>query len=149
MRDPQKVLAALARTEAKRKEKLKNPKARKHKAALDRKWRARNPAKVEAARVLNRFGPSAQEHYKIQGQKQENRCAICNRPMAKPNRDHCHNSQNLRGLLCRECNIGLGLFGDSIELLSKAIAYLQFWNATPAPCGVGASSSGPAPSLHP
>ena len=38
--------------------------------------------------------------------------------------DHCHETNQIRGLLCSSCNIGLGQFQDSIKLLSKAIDYL-------------------------
>jgi hypothetical protein len=38
--------------------------------------------------------------------------------------DHCHVTHRFRGLLCQNCNVGLGHFKDSQELLLKAIAYL-------------------------
>lgn len=39
--------------------------------------------------------------------------------------DHCHSSLKVRGLLCHNCNRGLGLFQDSIENLLKAADYLK------------------------
>ena len=33
----------------------------------------------------------------------------------------------IRGLLCANCNNGLGRFRDNIELLKNAIAYLEKW----------------------
>lgn len=39
--------------------------------------------------------------------------------------DHCHVSGSVRGLLCHGCNVGLGAFKDSPELLQKAIRYLK------------------------
>jgi len=39
--------------------------------------------------------------------------------------DHCHETGKVRGLLCTKCNTGLGAFKDSVELLNKAINYLQ------------------------
>ena len=39
--------------------------------------------------------------------------------------DHDHETKQFRGWLCRKCNIALGNFCDSIELLEKAIEYLK------------------------
>ena len=38
--------------------------------------------------------------------------------------DHCHDTNKFRGVLCKKCNTGLGMFGDSQALLSKATMYL-------------------------
>lgn len=39
--------------------------------------------------------------------------------------DHNHTTGKVRGLLCRVCNVGLGHFKDSKELLIIAIKYLE------------------------
>lgn len=39
--------------------------------------------------------------------------------------DHDHNSGEIRGLLCRSCNTGLGMLKDSCTLLRKALIYLE------------------------
>ena len=39
--------------------------------------------------------------------------------------DHCHKTGKFRGWLCRKCNIGLGSFSDSKEILMLAIEYLS------------------------
>ncbi len=39
--------------------------------------------------------------------------------------DHCHSTGNIRGLLCRSCNHGLGHFRDVPDLLNKAASYLS------------------------
>jgi len=60
-------------------------------------------------------------------------CAICgsDNPIHWSNKfvvDHCHTTHRVRGLLCSNCNRGLGLFGDDPERLLAAAAYLtQDW----------------------
>ena len=39
--------------------------------------------------------------------------------------DHCHDTLNIRGVLCSTCNIGLGQFQDDIGNLQNAIKYLR------------------------
>jgi len=58
---------------------------------------------------------------------QNNACAICKHAFShakNANMDHCHASGGLREVLCRQCNIGLGLFKDSVQTLETAIQYL-------------------------
>ena len=38
--------------------------------------------------------------------------------------DHCHRSKLVRGLLCHQCNVGLGMFKDDPELMRKAIDWI-------------------------
>ena len=38
--------------------------------------------------------------------------------------DHCHESGQVRGLLCTNCNMGLGKFKHNIKWLIAAIEYL-------------------------
>lgn len=35
----------------------------------------------------------------------------------------------VRGLVCSRCNIGLGMFGDDVEVMLSAVEYLEFWNS--------------------
>ena len=39
--------------------------------------------------------------------------------------DHHHATKQVRGLLCNECNIGLGRFKEDVALLERAIEYLK------------------------
>jgi hypothetical protein len=58
-------------------------------------------------------------------ERQRGLCGICQAPMARPIMDHCHKTKEIRGLLCSNCNIGIGQFRDDPELLQKAIKYVR------------------------
>lgn len=47
--------------------------------------------------------------------------------------DHCHTTGVVRGMLCHNCNRALGLMQDDIELLKRAVSYLE--RATTIPHG--------------
>lgn len=62
-----------------------------------------------------------------------NACHCCGAPFEEhrrkaPNIDHCHTTGNVRGLLCFACNIAVGKFRNSPEIIDAAIAYI---GATP------------------
>jgi hypothetical protein len=57
--------------------------------------------------------------------KQDSRCKICNTESSGLVVDHCHTSGAVRGLLCGNCNKGLGLFKDSPERMVKAAKYIN------------------------
>jgi len=58
---------------------------------------------------------------------QDYRCRICYGWITEAtcHIDHDHETGFFRGLLCPQCNIGLGNFHDSIEFLERAIKYLE------------------------
>lgn len=51
-------------------------------------------------------------------------CDICAEKVAL-DIDHDHATDEIRGHLCRRCNLLLGMVKDDTALLSKAIAYLD------------------------
>ena len=61
--------------------------------------------------------------------KQDGKCACCGIDQSNFKRnlhvDHDHNTGQIRGLLCTQCNPGIGYFQDSVERLQQAIAYLN------------------------
>jgi hypothetical protein len=57
--------------------------------------------------------------------KQGGQCKICGDAHDLLYVDHCHTTNDIRGLLCQPCNSGLGMFRDNPSLLSSAINYLQ------------------------
>ena len=59
---------------------------------------------------------------------QHNSCAICGEKCKRYKRlsvDHDHATGKVRGLLCQECNHGIGKFGDDPDRLRKAAIYLE------------------------
>lgn len=54
-------------------------------------------------------------------------CAICgvSGSVEPLNLDHCHEHGHDRGMLCRGCNVGLGLFNDDPEWLRRAADYVE------------------------
>lgn len=66
------------------------------------------------------------EQYQIMCLIQNNLCAICcEEPEENLHVDHDHVTGEVRGLLCNNCNNGLGRFKDNIESLENAILYLR------------------------
>ncbi len=59
-------------------------------------------------------------------------CPICENEFIKtPSMDHCHSTNKIRGLICNDCNIALGLFKDSKVALLNAIRYLEDFETSP------------------
>ena len=100
--------------------------------ARAKRWNQENPEKHKAtmrrANLKKAYGITV-EQYDAMLASQNGECAICyGGPNGKGNRlhvDHCHESGQIRGLLCGECNFGLGKFGDDIARLRSAADYLE------------------------
>ena len=62
-------------------------------------------------------------------EKQGRVCGICKRPDPESKMgwctDHNHQTGQVRGILCRGCNYGLGFFYDNPKALRSAIKYLK------------------------
>ena len=87
-------------------------------------WAKANPSKIVEYQRKYHTGVT-QDQWDSAYETQSN-CSICGRDWneRRPVTDHCHQTGIFRGLLCFQCNAGLGLFGDSIASLQKAIVYL-------------------------
>ena len=87
------------------------------KAAMDRDYLMRA-----------RFGLTVETYDELLA-AQGHRCALCraDKPGGRWPRfhvDHCHTTGRVRGLLCRSCNMALGILGDSPEGLLAAYRYV-------------------------
>lgn len=93
-------------------------------------WRTRERFKLNVRnyRLRRHYGVDLR-WYDEQFAKQGGVCAICRRPQQEGIKslavDHDHLSGKPRGLLCRACNRGLGVFDDNTERLRAAAAYLE------------------------
>jgi hypothetical protein len=92
--------------------------------------RASEPINSKRARerretLLTKYGLTA-EQYEAMVQKQGGRCLICqNLARHRLCVDHDHDTGEVRGLLCRHCNSGLGHFKDDEHLILVAMKYLE------------------------
>lgn len=79
----------------------------------------------KAVAVRARYGISLEE-YEALLSAPEGTCPCCGRSgRQKMVMDHCHETGRIRGVICSACNSGIGLLGDSIEGLERALAYLR------------------------
>ena len=94
----------------------------------EKKRRLEKPANFRNRMLIRTYGITL-EQYADMFQSQGLRCAICN--TEDPGKkgvfpvDHDHNSGKIRGILCTNCNTGLGRFKDNIAFLESVSAYLR------------------------
>lgn len=106
------------------------------------KWLSNNREKVNESRKVNRKTPYlsrlevlrnkyglSEEDYESIRDVQKGRCAICGKSLEPPCVDHCHETGRVRGLLCVGCNTAIGQFKDDVEVMKKAIDYIEFYKA--------------------
>lgn len=119
--------------------------------ASTRQWQKNNPERVKEIQAKHRASESYINKYLNRHLKrtygityddylelfnfQNGKCKICDGvgEESKGERrshitlavDHCHKTGKIRGLLCRKCNMGLGHFNDSSELLTSALSYIR------------------------
>ncbi|AUV60620.1 endonuclease VII [Gordonia phage SteveFrench] len=80
-------------------------------------------------RFQRKYGISMQEYDRM-FDDQCGRCKLCGQSpegsrYSKLYIDHNHQTGKVRGLLCIECNFGLGKFKDNAELLDRASDYVR------------------------
>ena len=84
--------------------------------AYGAEYRERNPQR------LKRYGLTREELAAL-----GNNCHLCGvsgdeRRMCV---DHCHETGRVRGMLCGRCNTALGVLGDNVAGLLRAVNYLR------------------------
>jgi len=96
-----------------------------------RDYRSRNKQKIRGKNFRGRYGIEV-EDYEALKEQQGGKCAICKTEGRVLYVDHCHSTQKLRGLLCQQCNTGIGMLQDSLKVLKKAVRYLEKYERTTA-----------------
>ena len=89
---------------------------------------------VNRINALKAYGLTLEDFDQMK-KNQNNRCAICNskprknghQTVTKLSVDHCHDTGQVRGLLCNNCNRALGYFQDNAEIIKLGYEYLMKW----------------------
>lgn len=87
-----------------------------------RKYQARNTEARAEKYLMRVYGVTREQAQLI---REGGSCAICGSSGRRLHVDHDHASGAIRGLLCKNCNHGLGMFRDNYELVAQAALYLQ------------------------
>ena len=96
---------------------------RERKRIAQRKYQAKTANRRSEEYLIRVYGVTLGQAQQI---RKGGACAICGqRPTKRLHVDHDHATGCVRGLLCKNCNHGLGMFGDDPARLSLALAYLQ------------------------
>jgi hypothetical protein len=102
-------------------------------SALGDQWQHEHPEAAARHKrnhhLLLKYGITLSEADEILA-SQGGVCAVCGRAIRdsrgfEPHIDHDHGTGVIRGVLCFNCNAGLGAFGDDVGRLRAAVAYLE------------------------
>ena len=92
------------------------------------RWRINNPEKTKRMLTRQRWRSMGLDVNEVENyfSQHNNKCEICGKAQTGKSLavDHCHKTNKFRGLLCSNCNLGLGYFYDNLNLLDKAKEYL-------------------------
>ena len=119
--DPAKHIAAVKRWQQENSERLN---------AYRREYRKRDDVKRRSRDAYYRkaYGKTADEVDEIV-ELQAGRCLICKvelpERLGSRHLDHDHVTGKVRGVLCIDCNHGIGKLKDSPDLLLRAVVYLR------------------------
>lgn len=96
----------------------------------------KDPLKSTEYNFKRLYGISYKDYKKME-KKQNHRCGICGMKLEQTNPnnqynnnkhfsvDHNHKTGKIRGLLCRNCNSGIGWMRENPYILIKTIKYLK------------------------
>ena len=92
------------------------------------KYYQKNREKIEGKRLERVYGITM-EDYNMLFDAQDGCCALCDTHATELSKrllvDHCHESGEIRGLLCTRCNSAIAQLGDNEEGMRKALDYME------------------------
>lgn len=110
---------------AARREYYSRPEVKEHRRAIVKKKKAEGTYKFYYIKF--KYGLTRLDFENLL-KSQDHKCAICFNEITwgdrKTHIDHCHTTGKIRGILCEQCNKGLGCFKDNENALRNAINYL-------------------------
>lgn len=96
---------------------------------VDKTNRTRDLERDRTRYIRNQYNvdfPTSVELYNL---STKGTCEICDKCPEKNKKalsvDHCHKTGVVRGILCQDCNMGIGNLKDNTKILKKAIKYLK------------------------
>ena len=75
------------------------------------------PCKIDEAKIRYNL-------VKVHSRPADGKCQCCGR-IDKLHLDNCHNTGKCWVVTCKNCNVGFGHLGDSVEGLERALQYLK------------------------
>jgi hypothetical protein len=100
------------------------------KSELNKQWYFNN---FEYTRIRhNKIFNFTLKDYNNMLTQQVSGCTICGKTIKENGKalaiDHDHKTGKVRALLCSRCNLMLGIVNDNLDILKKAVEYLEKYN---------------------
>lgn len=91
-----------------------------------REWRKANWRSTEISRLKYVYKVSSEDAAKLIDRAAD-KCEVCERrdEYRRLNVDHDHKTGRIRGVICHNCNIAIGLLGDAADLAQRLADYLK------------------------
>lgn len=114
---------------------LETPEAREARLIIERANRTQDEmAFRNLTKRIGEFGMTLDQYHSMM-ESQNFSCAICHKAFvfgvgskarqSGAHLDHCHTTNRVRGLLCANCNVGIGHLQESPRLFQRAAAYVK------------------------
>lgn len=95
------------------------------KAEYNRRYNLQNQEAIKNNRYIYKYNITLEE-FRCMVAQQGGRCRVCDEQEGESlHIDHNHATGEIRGLLCKSCNMALGLFNDDAKSLQGAINYIN------------------------